>query len=242
MGWLALGAVLIAAWASAVEIFHVSPLIMPTPGAVGSDLINRASYYALNAAETTVTAILGLIIGGLIAFLLAVLSWWSPLLASLSRPMVYIIQAMPMVAMIPALSAVMGYGFSTLATVTAIVSMFPIYVSLGIGLSAADATARMVLASLGATRWTYLRRVAIPSALPTMFVGVQLSAMASVLATFATEYLHGHNGLGGAFAIARFDFSHPATPWGLGIVASVISGVIFGIATSITRRVERVLS
>ena len=58
----------------------------------------------------------------------------------------------------------------------ALVGFFPIVVSTTDGLLRADAEMLELVRSMGANRWQALRTVRVPSALPSFFAGLKISA------------------------------------------------------------------
>ena len=185
------------------------------------------------------SAYVGLAIGTAMAVVLSITSWWSAGLNGLFRPIVYFLQAVPMTAMIPVVSGVVGYGYSAVITLTTMSALFPTYIIFGTALSRPPRSAELVLSALGATRSQFLFRVAIPAALPSLFSGMQLGVTLGVLGAFATEFLQGGWGLGGLFAVTRRIFANPATPWGIAVIATLLSSLSYGLFHILSRNMYK---
>lgn len=238
-GWALLCVLIVGAWAIFVNVSHISPLIVPPPKAVFEDVISNRDVYITAASQTAFTAFSGLLFGTLIAYVLAILAWWSAALSGASRPVIYFLQAVPMTGLIPVISGAMGYGYPALITITTLGAFFPTYVVLTTAMANLPAGSTMMLTAAGATRLDLLRYVAIPSSVPSLFIGLQLSSALCITGSFAAEYLYGSTGLGGTFGLVRSDYTNTAMPWGIAIVATMLAAVTYGICTVLVHRVNR---
>ncbi len=239
VGWIALLIAIVLIWALVVVVFDVPAIIAPDPFVVIADLWDSRDRYALALGQTALTAAAGLVTGTVVASALAVTAWWSHAFDAATRPLVYFLQAVPLTAMVPVVSGLVGYGYGAVITLTTMSTLFPTYIILGTALANAPGSPTAVVAALGATRGQFLRHVAGPAAVPSLFVALQLSATAAILGSFATEYLQGGWGLGGLFALARREFSNPAMPWGIAVLATLLSALSYGLFHAISRRVDR---
>ncbi|WP_185020162.1 MULTISPECIES: ABC transporter permease [unclassified Rathayibacter] len=237
LGWLALVLSIILLWALVVRVLSVPAIIAPDPFVVLGDLWVSRDRYTLALGQTILTAAGGLLLGTVIALVLAVAAWWSASADAASRPLVYFLQAIPMTALIPVVSGLVGYGYGAVITLTTLSTLFPTYVIVGTALASPPGSSVQVMAALGATRGQLLRHVALPAALPSLFVALQLGATLAILGSFATEYLQGGWGLGGLFALARREFSNPAMPWGIAILATLLSALSYALFHALAQRV-----
>jgi ABC-type nitrate/sulfonate/bicarbonate transport system permease component len=242
VGWIGLILAILLIWYLVVQIGSVPPIIAPSPVLVIQDLWVSRSDYLVALAQTTTTAYLGLLLGTVAGGSLAVASWWSSGLNGGLRPIVYFMQAIPMTAMIPVVSGVVGYGYAAVITLTTMSAMFPTFIIFGTALSRSTDGAADVMSALGASRAQYLTKVALPAALPSLFNAMQLGATLSVLGSFATEYLQGGWGLGGLFAVTRRIFENPATPWGIALLTTLLSSLSYGLFHWIARAVQKRLT
>jgi NitT/TauT family transport system permease protein len=239
LGWIGLGVGVILLWALVVRLYSVPAIIAPDPFVVLVDLWNSRSRYSLALGQTVLTASAGLFLGTVLAVVLSLAAWWSRSADAASRPLVYFLQAVPMTALIPVVSGLVGYGYGAVITLTTLSTLFPTYVIFGTALASPPRSAFHVVAALGGTRAQFLRYVALPAAIPSLFVALQIGATLAILGSFATEYLQGGWGLGGLFALARREFSNPAMPWGIAILATLLSALSYGLFHALSRRVSR---
>jgi putative hydroxymethylpyrimidine transport system permease protein len=217
---------LVAAWAVWVRTQQLNQIVAPTPAAVFGDVLGHPGVYLPDLGWTLLNATVGLTLGLVLGVTGALLVWASPLLSGLMTPMALIMRSVPVVAMIPVIARVVGFGITAVLTVTTVVSFFPVFVMAGSGLRAAPAATRDVFTVLAATRLTRLRLLLLPHAVPAVLVGLRLTASTAVLSAMLAEYLLGTHGLGLLFA-QSVTFMDPARAWGTALVATVVSVLCF---------------
>jgi NitT/TauT family transport system permease protein len=239
IGWLALLSSVVIIWWAAVIITGANVIVAPAPDRVAEDIASAPDVYLTATLQTVLDALGGLAIGVTLACLSAIITWWSTILAGLIRPVVYLAQAVPLVALIPIVNQITSYGGFTGTIICALATFFPSYVLVTSALSAAAHNSWNVTAALGGTRGQLLRYVALPGAVPAFFVALQVSATLSILAAFGSEYLVGSNGLGGLFSLVRGNYTFPARTWGVAVIATALSCATFGITVLLTRAIDR---
>lgn len=230
--WAVIGVLL--GWQLWVVLAGYNHIVLPTPIAVFVDLVTDPGAYAGDAARTLSMATLGLVAGMAIGFAAAVSIWASPLLAGVVSPVALTMRSIPIVAVIPVVARVLGYGNQLVPVVTILLAFFPAYVMTGSGLRSASPTSIDLMRALGASRWTILRRVLVPSAVPNLLVALRLSAASTVLVAMVAEFLAGTSGLGRLFATARTRYDTPRA-WGAAMLATIASVALFQAAVRLER-------
>ena len=231
--WWAVLAVL-AAWQAWVSIRNYNSIVMPAPTDVFKDLVTHPGAYAGDATRTFGLAMFGLAVGMALGLAVAVLTWASALAAGAVSPLVLMLRSIPIVAVIPVVARLVGYGNKIVPIVTIMLAFFPSYVMATSGLRSASATSKDMMLALGASRWTLLRRVLLPNAMPNLLVALRMCASTVVLAAMVAEFLAGTNGLGRLFSSTRVRFETERA-WGAALIATALSVVLF----QLTLRVER---
>lgn len=231
--WWAVLAIVVA-WQVFVMIKDYNRIVLPSPLAVLGDLVTNPGAYAGDTVRTLTLSIVGVAIGMCLGFAIAVVTWASALISGAIGPLVLMLRSIPIVAVIPVVARLVGYGNKVVPIVTIMLAFFPAYVMTSTALRNAPAVAVDVLRSLGASRWSVLRRVLIPNAMPNVFVALRLCASTTVLAAMVAEFLAGTNGLGRLFSDARVRFETDRA-WGAAVVATVISVAFFQMSLRIER-------
>lgn len=230
--WTVLAFVL--AWQLWATLNGYNRIVVPTPGLVLADVAGNPGAYLPDLLVTVVMAAGGLAAGMALGVALAVVVWASPVLSGMVTPVALVMRSVPVVAMIPVLARVFGYGALTVLVITTIVSFFPAFVFVGSRLRAAPRATGDVFAVLGASRLTVLRRLLLPHAVPGPLVAFRLAAPTAVLAAMLAEYLMGGRGLGVLFANS-VSFFEPVRAWGTALVATVVSVACFVGARAVER-------
>ena len=234
--WWAVALVLVV-WQLWVQMTGFNSIVLPTPADVAVDIVTNPGAYAGDTARTVLLALLGISVGMTIGVGVAVMTWASPLIAGLASPLVLMMRSIPIVAIIPVIARLVGYGNQIVPIVTILLAFFPAYVMTTSGLRSAPATSIDMFTALGASRRCMLRRLLIGSAMPNITVALRLSASSAVLAAMVAEFLAGTTGLGRLFATARTRFDNERA-WGAAVIATVASVIFFQLALKIERTVR----
>ncbi len=170
--------------------------MLPSPSAVAKAFVNDFPLLMQHATVTLTEAFLGLLLGVILAFLLATLMDRYNLLYKAFYPLLVITQTIPTIAIAPLLVLWQGFGMAPKITLVVITTFFPIAVSLLDGYRCADPDAINLLRSMGAGRVKIFRYIKFPSALGSFFAGLKVSASYAVVGAVVAEWLGGFEGLG----------------------------------------------
>lgn len=224
----------VVAWQLWATLSGYNEIVVPTPVEVAGDLIRHPGIYAGDTLSTLSMALLGLAIGMVLGFVLALGVWFSPFAAGVISPVALVVRSIPIITILPVLAQVIGYGNKLVPIVTALLAFFPAFVMTGAGLRGAPPTNLDMMRSLGASRLQVLRRVLVPTAVPSMLVALRLAAATCVLGAVLAEFLAGTRGLGDLFSDARIRFEMQRA-WGAALIATVMSVALFLGATRLER-------
>lgn len=227
-------ALIVAIWQLWVSLTGFNSIVLPRPTDVVADLAGHPGAYAGDTARTIGLALMGIAIGMTLGFAIAVATWASSIVAGAISPLVLMLRSIPIVAVIPVVARVVGYGNKVVPIVTIMLAFFPAYVMTTSGLRTASATSIDLMQALGASRWTLLRRVLVPTAVPNLLVALRLCASSAVLAAMVAEFLAGTSGLGRLFSNSRVRFDNERA-WGAALVATALSVAFFQVALRVER-------
>jgi NitT/TauT family transport system permease protein len=230
--WTVLG--LLVAWQLYSSLSGLNRIVVPGPVSVFADVVTNVGGYLPDLAWTLGMAAAGLAVGMVLGTALAVAVWSSRVVSGMMTPVALIMRSVPVVAMIPVLARVFGYGWTTVLVITSVVSFFPAFVLVGARLRDAPAATSDLMAVLGASRLTLLRRLLLPHAVPGMLVAFRLTASTAVLGAMLAEYLMGGRGLGTLFA-QSVSFYQVDRAWGTALVATAVSVAAFVAARAVER-------
>ena len=183
-------------WYICNDMQVIPAYMLPSPTDVFTAFVDNFDVMMAQAAVTLQEAIYGLLIGIAIAFVVASLMDRFVFLHKALYPLLVIRQTNPTIAIAPLLVMWMGFGMAPKITLVVITTFFPIAIGLLNGFSSVDGDAIKLMRSMGANRFQIFRYVKLPSALPSFFSGLQVSASYAIVGAVISEWLGGFNGLG----------------------------------------------
>lgn len=209
-------AIVLAAWWAVVTFTGISPYVAKGPADVWDFLFgapdaaeNRAGLAPL-VGQTLQDAAIGFAVGMVAALVLAVAFSVSRAVEAGVMPLALLLRSIPLVAIAPVIILITGRGTpASVAVIGSIVVLFPALASILFGLSRASPQSLDLVRVYGGGRWTQLRKVDIPGALPSLFAAARVSVPGAVTGALLAEWLSTGTGIGGMIqkftAQARFD-------------------------------------
>ncbi|GAA3637357.1 ABC transporter permease [Kineosporia mesophila] len=224
--------VAVVAWELFLRAFDVNPLIGKDPAAVWEYL-----FTAPEAAANRTSVIDPLLVtlkdgalgfaGGMIAAVLVAVTF--VLFRSVEQaflPVAMLLRSVPLVAMTPLVTLVFGRGLTGVCVIAGIVVFFPALVTIVFGLRSVNPLAQDLVAAYGGSSFTALRKVAFPSALPSLFAAMRISVPGALIGALVAEWLATGKGVGGEILrdIGAFGYDHL---WASIIVLTAVSVVLY---------------
>ena len=229
-------AVFLTAWDVTIRIFPISEMILPGPMQVFSALKNQFMHLVWHGMITLYEAVLGFIMGCVAAIVLAVVFQFSKTFEKAVYPYAIAIKAIPLVALAPLVVVWCGSGLLSKVVLAAVISFFPILVSVAQGLGAVDAEALDLMETLSASKWQVLLKVRFPTAFPSLFAGMKISSTFAVIGAVVAEFVGSESGIGNIVKTSSYyldtDISFAAI-----IVMATVSLLFFGAICLIERKV-----
>ena len=119
----------------------------------------------------------------------------------------------------------LGFNFSSRVIVCVVMSLFPIITNTLFGLKSADPGLHDLATLHSASRWTRLRTIAFPNALPAMFTGIRIAGGLSVIGAIVSDFFfrQGYPGIGRLLDIYRANLNYE------GLIAAIFASSSLGI-------------
>ena len=202
--------------------------LLPPPWAVAhTGLVDPISRSAIVAAltQTATVALTGLGVAVLVGVTIAVLMSQARWLEESIYPYAVIVQTLPIVAIVPLVGLWLGVNFSSRVIVCVVMSLFPIITNTLFGLKSADPGLHDLATLHSASRWTRLRTIAFPNALPAMFTGIRIAGGLSVIGAIVSDFFfrQGYPGIGRLLDIYRANLNYE------GLIAAIFASSSLGI-------------
>jgi ABC-type nitrate/sulfonate/bicarbonate transport system permease component len=232
------GLTLLAIWIYGGRAGWAGGMIVTPAEAVAPILGESSTVYRRAAAATTWSAFRGLLIGGALAFVAALVAAGVPFLRRSITRLAAIANAAPWVAVAPCLIIILGKSRGPTA-VAALAVFFFIFISTTVGLSAAPAASHDVASVLGASRLQRMRSVQLPAAWPSIADGLKLAAPAALAGAIFGEWYGAPRGLG-VLLITAMQSARPQQLWAASLLSATIGllafAVLAGTRTLLARR------
>ena len=187
---------LVVVWQAVVWVTEAQPFILPGPPAVAAALVGHAGLLLPHAGTTLVEILLGLAIGAALGALSALVVahvrparlWLLPVLVAS--------QAVPVFAIAPLLVLWLGYGMASKVAMAVLIIFFPVTAAFYDGLSRTDPGWLDLARTMNASRWSTLRHLRIPAALPALSSGLRVAAAVAPIGAVVGEWVGSSGGLG----------------------------------------------
>lgn len=189
---------IILVWQVVVWLRLIPVLYLPSVDTVAVALISLVRSGELLHAEilTLARALAGLGLTIAIAIPLAGLSSMYKPFRNAIRPIAELVRPLPPAALVPMTVFALGSNMKLYMFVVCMVAIWPTYLSALSALEGSEDVLRQTGRSFGCNRLELLRDVLLPQALPTIFIGIRLSASISLIGVVVAEMLAGHSGIG----------------------------------------------
>ena len=185
----------------------IPKFMLPSPASVVKAFVNDFPLLMHHTRFTLSEAFLGLGIGIILGFVMAVIMDRFEFAYKAIYPVLVITQTVPTVAIAPLLVLWLGYGMLPKVTLIVVTSFFPITVGLLDGFKSADKDALNLLKTMGATPLQNFIHVKLPSSIGYFFAGLRISVSYSVIGAVVAEWLGGFDGLGVYMTRVRKSYS-----------------------------------
>ena len=171
-------------------------------------------------------AVIGLfitiIIGTALATLMATRRW----MERATWPYLVALQSAPILAMTPLIRALIDGIQLQRILVVVLIAFFPIVNNTLFGLLSVDTSQHELFSLHGASKFTRLRKLQFPAAMPNIFVGLRISAGLSVIGAVVGDFYFRQGGVVGIGA--QIDI-YRGRLWGAELIAAIILASIFGL-------------
>jgi sulfonate transport system permease protein len=198
-GGILLGpAVLIVVWQVASMAGWLSPRTLAAPSTAVATAVEMLASGVLedHLLASALRAYLGLAIGVAAGVALALIAGLSRAGEAAVDGLVQIKRAIPTLALIPLGILWLGIGDTMKVALIATSVFIPVYINTHAGLRGIDLRHVELARSVGLGRVDFLRRIAIPGALPGFFTGLRLAVTTCWTALVVLEQINTTNGIG----------------------------------------------
>ena len=234
---LLFGAWVLVFWQLLVDGFDVPRVLLPAPSVIGHSLLVSLPVLAGDFSQTVLhSALIGLVAGCTLGFVVGVLIDRSPFLQRGLLPLAALASAVPLIGIAPIMVMWFGFDWHSKAAVVVIMTFFPMLVNTLAGLAEAGHMERDLMRSYGASTWRTLWSLRIPVALPFVFNALKINSTLAMIGAIVAEFF------GSPVAGLGFRISTEAARLNMGLVwaailvAALAGSVLYGVLGWVERR------
>jgi NitT/TauT family transport system permease protein len=230
--------ILLAGWEAAVRVYDVPQVVLPAPSQVLMQLwlLFASGIIWRHLGITLLEIVAGFALGAAMALLLGSLIAMFRVIDRIVFPYIVALQAVPKVAIAPLLIIWFGFGLQSKVLMTAVIAFFPVLVNTVVGLKSVEQDRLDLMTALDARRWQTFRYVRLPTALPFIFAGLDVSAVLSVIGAIVGEFVGATGGLGYLLLVNNADL-RIATVFAILVVLAAIGITLHLLVLAAQRRV-----
>ncbi|MFD5021601.1 ABC transporter permease [Paenibacillus sp. NPDC058367] len=217
------------------KIFDLKKYQLPLPTAIATTMRDNFSMLLSYTGYTLTEAVLGMLVGSAIGFLIALVATAWPRWGSGSLTLVAALNAVPIVALAPIMNLWFGDGIGSRIAIVTATTMAAMAINAYKGMAAIDPLALDLMHSYAAGKPAVFRYLRIRNSLPYVFTALKINATASMIGAIVGEFFFSSKGLGyllsNSIKVAKMPLG-----WSC-IVLAAIAGVLFYL---VVERLEKV--
>ena len=225
----------LAAWEVIPRLLKVPDFIFPPLSAPLAKLTNSNTMSLIwqHSQVTLYEAMVGLIIGIIAGIGMGfILAEWEVARRAL-YPFIVAFQSMPKVALAPLFIIWFGFGYEPKILVVVMLVFFPMLVNTMNGILSTDKARLDLFVSLSASKWQIWTRLLLPSALPSIFAGLEVAVVNSFIGAITGEFVGATAGLG--VLLQQFKTNYDTA----GVFAILIVLALIGVTLNLIVRFAR---
>lgn len=232
---LGLSLILIALWQVAVPLFNVNRALLPTPLEVLEAISENFGLLLQHSWPTLYETLIGYVLASLIGVLAAILITTVPIAYKSVYPLLVGLLVVPKIAIAPLFVIWFGFGYTPKVIMVVLIAFFPVVVNMALGLNSVPHELHMLTRSVGTSRWRTFWKVSLPSATPSLFVGLKLAMALAIIGAIVAEFVQSSKGLG--FLLLRANSTLDTPLFFAAIVMLTVLGVLVYEAVEVVERI-----
>ncbi len=176
----------------------IDPFIASCPSkiiyTIGTLITENDLFYHMGI--TLYETLLGFAIAVGLGYAIALALWWSETLRRIMEPYIVVLNSLPKIALGPIIIVWCGSGSKAIIFMAVLIGIIVAVMTMLGGFLATDKNKVLLLKSMGANKFTILRKLIIPGSFPTLINMLKISVGMAWIGSIMGEYLVSRAGLG----------------------------------------------
>ena len=217
--------IILCAWQAAHRLFHFNSIVLPAPTEIAAAFVKNFASIMAETGVTLLESILGFLLGGVTAYLLAVAFVHSRIVQEALYPYAVALKSTPLIAIAPLLVLWFGNGILSKIVMSSLVAFFPVLVNSITGLAAVDTEALDLMKSYSASRWQILTKIRFPNSLGYLFPALKIASSMAVVGAVIGEFTGSTRGIGHLINTSSYYLDTPLVFAAIGSIS--LAGILF---------------
>ncbi|MBU2935209.1 MULTISPECIES: ABC transporter permease [Pacificibacter] len=185
-------------WSWYVHTSDVSAFVLPAPETILKALSEMIFDPKLwhHAKITLTEAVSGFVIAVSLGISLGFIMARVPAVEWAMKPFIVLLQLVPKIALAPLFILWFGFGLESKIVIAAALAFFPVFSNALVAFKSVDNGDRDVMTMLQATPLQRLILLDLPTALPVVLTGMEVSVVMAMIGAIVGEFIGGSEGLG----------------------------------------------
>ncbi|MCR2043235.1 ABC transporter permease [Anaerosalibacter massiliensis] len=227
-------------WEITARLGWIDTFLTSSPSQIWKLFIDYAKggHLFYHVGISVLETIVGFLIGTILGVLIAILLWWSDFLAKVLDPYLVVLNSLPKTALAPIIIIWVGAGYSgiivTAITLSIVVTIMNVYS----GFKNVDKDKIKLLETFGATKFQVLKKVVLPSSIPTIISTIKVNIGLSWVGVIVGEFLVSKAGIGYLIVYGGQVFKLDLVMMSVFILA-IISAIMYQLIAFIERKLTK---
>ena len=235
---LGFGILVIAVWQLGFihDLLGFKPFQLPIPSQIITTLQDNIAKALSDTAVTVSGALVGLVLGCLIGFIVAVIATQFPKWGYTGLSVIAAFNAIPIVALSPIMNRWFASGFAQKVGVVTVICMAAMAINAYRGLNDLKPFAKDLLESYAASEKVVFFKLRLPNCLPSVLTALKINVASAIMAAMISEYFAAStSGIG--FAIKdNLRKGMMAMGWSYIVMAALVGIILYLIILLVERR------
>lgn len=224
-------------WEVAAYYKWIDPFIMSSPSRIWKlflEYIKRGRLHHHVLVSVTETVI-GFSAGTILGLLISIGLWWSNYWAKVFNPYIVILNSLPKTALAPIIIIWVGAGYTGIIVSAISVSIVVTIMNIYNSFISTDGDKIKLLNTFGATKFQILKKLVLPSSIPSLISTLKISIGLSWVGVITGEFLVSKAGIGYIIIYGSQVFKLDIVMMGV-VILAVISALMYKLIATIEKR------
>lgn len=189
---------LLCLWEISAAMRWIDPFIMSSPSRIVRTIVSlyRSGELFMHIGVTLWETVAGFFLGTIFGIGIAIILWWSPVIARTLDPYLVVLNSLPKIALGPVIIVWVGAGEGAIITMALLISVIVTVLSVLNGFMEVSEEKILLMRTFGASKPQILLMVVLPASIPSIISTLKINVGMTWVGVIVGEYLVSKAGLG----------------------------------------------